>query len=252
LTWWIKEFIDHWIQCSKRREKEEAMDDRLGPYLLGPNDKNQGIYTGDAKELAKAIPDESVDLIFTDPSWSRNDLGLFAWLSIEAKRVLKNDGFILTFSGKSHLDNVMMLLSKNLFFYWPIVGYQPQSNLVFNPRRILEKWRPALLYSKTFESKRQSFIPDLWPTNRDKRYHRWGQGKDFWLFYLSKFRNGINTLVLDPFTGGGTIPAVCKILSCCWLAFEIDPATAETARQRVAQTQPPLFTLEAEQTRMVI
>ena len=29
----------------------EGVGDYLGPYLLGPNDENQGIYTGDAREL---------------------------------------------------------------------------------------------------------------------------------------------------------------------------------------------------------
>jgi hypothetical protein len=48
--------------------------ERLGPYLLGPNDTDEnGIYCGDARELAKAIPDESVDLIFTDPIYDRID-----------------------------------------------------------------------------------------------------------------------------------------------------------------------------------
>ena len=51
----------------------------LGPYLLGPNDENQGIYTGDARELAEAIPDESVDLIFTDPVYDRIDD--YRWLA---------------------------------------------------------------------------------------------------------------------------------------------------------------------------
>lgn len=45
------------------------MTDYLGPYLLGPNDENQGIYTGDARELSKAIPDESIDLIVTSPPY---------------------------------------------------------------------------------------------------------------------------------------------------------------------------------------
>ena len=35
---------------------------------LGNFDLNR-IYTGDARILAKGIPDASVDLIFTDPPW---------------------------------------------------------------------------------------------------------------------------------------------------------------------------------------
>ena len=42
---------------------------------LGPYDLNT-IITGDARELAKAIPDESVDLIFTDPVYDRRGLSL--------------------------------------------------------------------------------------------------------------------------------------------------------------------------------
>ena len=34
---------------------------KLGPYELGPNDTPEnGIYCGDARELSRAIPDESV------------------------------------------------------------------------------------------------------------------------------------------------------------------------------------------------
>jgi len=43
-----------------------STNDRLGPYLLGPNDdENCGIYTGDCRDLAQAIPDESVGLVLT-------------------------------------------------------------------------------------------------------------------------------------------------------------------------------------------
>lgn len=57
-------------------------------------------------------------------------------------------------------------------------------------------------------------------------------------------------VVLDPFTGGGTVPAVCKMLGRKYLAFEIMPEVAELARERVRNAQPPLFTLEPEQAIM--
>jgi len=58
--------------------------------------------------------------------------------------------------------------------------------------------------------------------------------------------------VLDPMVGGGTVPAVCKMLNRRYLAFEIDPDTAELARQRVAQTQPPLPLVIPEQQTMTL
>ena len=50
-------------------------------------------------------------------------------------------------------------------------------------------------------------------------------------------------IVFDPFSGGGTVPAVCKMLDRNYIAFEIDPATAARARVRVEATQAmhPVF-----------
>ena len=42
-------------------------------------------------------------------------------------------------------------------------------------------------------------------------------------------------LVVDPFCGGGTIPAACKVLGRGWLATEIDRNTALVARKRLAE-----------------
>ena len=43
-------------------------------------------------------------------------------------------------------------------------------------------------------------------------------------------------LVVDPFAGGGTIPAACKVLGRRWLATEKDRNTALVARKRLAET----------------
>ena len=66
------------------------MSDMIGPYEL------DRIITGDARELAKAIPDESVDLIFTDPPYPREFLPLYGWLAETAARVpdMVIDGYV--------------------------------------------------------------------------------------------------------------------------------------------------------------
>jgi len=45
----------------------------------------------------------------------------------------------------------------------------------------------------------------------------------------------------------GNVKIAAKALNRKYLAFEIDPDVAETARQRVRQTQPPLFVLPEPQ-----
>jgi site-specific DNA-methyltransferase (adenine-specific) len=74
----------------------------LGPYRLGydPADDNAGIYTGDAIELLKVLPDESIDLVVTSPPY--DDLrtyGGHSWdffsIAKQLIRVIKPGGVIV-------------------------------------------------------------------------------------------------------------------------------------------------------------
>lgn len=97
---------------------------KLGPYELGPNDTPEnGIYTGDARELAKAIPDESVDLIFTDPVYDR--IEDYAWLAETAARVLKPDSACLFFYGIGYLPETLNAVNHGKLNYrWQGIWYQ--------------------------------------------------------------------------------------------------------------------------------
>ena len=55
-----------------------------------------------------------------------------------------------------------------------------------------------------------------------------------------------DAIILDMFTGSGSALQRIKELSRNYIAFEIDPDTAELARKRVAATNPPLFTLDPQ------
>lgn len=228
------------------------MSDYLGPYLLGPNDTPEnGIYTGDARELAKAIPDESVDLIFTDPPWSSDDLHLYVALANLSQRVLKPGGFLFAYTGNDWLPYIMRSMAgAGLCWFRMFAGVQLNSDDRCFRKRLFVKWRPIIVYSKG-DSNHKGWLPDALHTKRDKRFHPWGQGIAPILRWI---RNATepNAVVVDPYVGGGTVPAVCKMLGRRYLAFEIDPDVAEVARERVRMTQMPLFVLEPEQGEMVL
>jgi hypothetical protein len=220
---------------------------KLGPYLLGPNDTPEnGIYCGDARELAKTIPDESVDLIFTDPPYPRKYLPLYGWLAKIAARILKPGSLCLAKAGQSYLPQILNEMEESLTYHWlfsvdTLSGESPQ----LWTRRINAFWKPIVSFSAG-----QYIGPWLGDNGRsrysDKRFHLWGQSESSVGWLLIKLKG----IVLDPFTGGGTVPAVCKMLGRRYLAFEIDPQTCELARERVQNTQPPLFIPQPEQVAM--
>ena len=211
---------------------------KLGPYDLDT------IVTGDARILARLIPDESVDLIFTDPVYDRIDD--YRWLAETAARVLKPDSACLVFFGIGFLPETLRAVSL-LSYRWMGLWYQ-SNNMQradmgfcnYSPFLWLEKGRSKVV-NQTGDV---ANIPI--PGGTDNHNHKWSKQPGLIMRYLKAFTHP-GAIVADFFTGGGTVPAVCKMLNRRYLAFEIDPDTADLARERVRQTQPPLPGLVIEQ-----
>jgi len=222
------------------------MVDRLGPYLLGPNDTPEnGIYTGDARELTKAIPDESVDLIFTDPVYQNIDD--YRWLAETAARVLKPTRACVAFCYTALLPQTIAAMAKTLVYQWQIIWHR-NNEMKFRYAPVGKSvYVPALVFAKD-KLHRDGFAFDLrsYPVWSIDSNHPWSKPPE-WIAYYMEAMSCIGNIVVDPFVGGGTVPAVCKMLGRRYLAFEIDPDVAETARERVRNTQMPLFVLEPEQ-----
>lgn len=214
--------------------------------------KNQ-IVTGDARELAKAIPNESIDLIFTDPIYDRIDD--YRWLAKTAVRVLKPDRACLVWLVHSELQTVLNAMCSPLTFRWPIVHYKPgRVKNKFGAAGFC-KWEPLLWFDRG-KTKRPLWADVFMTMPFQSRLgsspnHIWSKNPDAIAQPLDAFTQP-NDIVLDPFTGGGTVPAVCKMLGRNYVACEIEPDVAEDARERVLNTQPPLFVLEPEQMELTL
>ena len=87
---------------------------KIGPYQIN------SIYTGDARELALALPDESVDLIFTDPVYDRIDD--YRWLAQTAERVLKPGGSVIAQVGTTYRYEAETAMRYSVLMQLPLLA----------------------------------------------------------------------------------------------------------------------------------
>jgi len=205
-----------------------------------PDEYKNAIVTGDARELAKRIPDESVDLIFTDPVYDRIDD--YRWLAETAARVLKPDRAALVWCGIGYLPDTLQAINHGALSYrWTFGAVRPKG---FPSGRFFQKgfsnWQ-CLLWLEKGNSMPVKHISDITFSDNSApmMFHGWAKNFAPLLHWIGRFVDS-TAIVADFFGGGGTVPAVCKLLGLDYIAFEIDPATADLARERVANTQPPL------------
>jgi hypothetical protein len=207
------------------------------------------ITVGDARELTKNIPDEGIDLIFTDPPYPKVYLPLYGWLAEEAARILKPGGFLLTYAGSLWKDQVMLQLGQHLSFFWDyIIVYLDHSTLM-HPTKTMNTCRSILAYVKGQGKPNDWVRGHIVSSGADKRFHEWGQNGKVVAYYLERFSRPGDT-VFEPFTGGGTTCYICKQLRRNFIAFEIAPATADIARKRLETTQLLLMPEVLEQLRL--
>lgn len=224
------------------------MDDWRGIPLEYQNQ----IVTGDARLLAERIPDESVDLIFTDPVYER--IEDYEWLARTAMRVLKPNSACLAFCGIGWLPETLdALRAGGLSFRWILTGNYAMRKQ-FHGR--LQVSMTVCIWAEKGRTHMYGSVGDstTLPPVREGRYLQsngasWDKHPKIVRRYLLGYAPPFG-VVLDPFCGSGTIPAHAKAMGRNFIGCEIDPDTAERARERVLMTQPPLFVPTEEQGMM--
>ena len=204
--------------------------------------RNQ-IMTGDARILAAQIPDQSIDLIFTDPIYSEQPL--YDLLASIALRVLKPHGAVLCWSnGKWHRQNANWLEAAGLTYRYDFGCVITTGNAPMNGK-IISKTNRLIWLDIDSQSKMRGYLADGYASAVWSRLHsEWAWTKN--PIYCEQAINVFapaNAFILDPYAGHATIPSVAKVAGRDYIGFEIDPERADKARQRLEHTQAidPVF-----------
>lgn len=199
----------------------------LGPYALNT------VYTGDARDLAPAIPDNSVDLVFSDPVYA--NLVDYVWLAETAARVLRPGGSCLAWCSNVLQYDVHRLMSAFLDFQAPLVYVVKGGTFMLFSRSLFVWHTPCLWFSKgapANEAMPDTVISGAPPANGFK----WNKNPEAFATWLRALVPPAG-VVVDFFAGEGSVPVACKALGFDFWASEIVPERAAQARRRLERTR---------------
>ncbi|MEM0333641.1 MAG: site-specific DNA-methyltransferase [Candidatus Aenigmatarchaeota archaeon] len=220
--------------------------------------------------MMKKIPDESIDLIITDPpfgieySAKRNNYNRTKenvlegyreirkdeyyefsvnWMK-EAFRVLKTTGSMYVVSGWTNLKDVLNAIDE--------VGFKTLNHIiwkyqfgVFTKKKFVTSHYHILLVVKSLKkykfNKIDHYPEDVWEIAREYWTGRIKTPTKLPLNLVKKmilYSSDEGDLVFDPFLGSGTVAVAAKVLRRNYLGFEIVEDYFKLARERVSKTNP--------------
>lgn len=188
------------------------------------------LYHGDFREKLSQVPDDSVDLILTDPPYPAEFLPLWSGLAELASRVLKPGGYMFAYSGQSFLPEIYAMLGQHLTYQWTAAVQHKNGFTRVWKHDLLNSWKPVLIYSKGKPSQTLRGMVDMIGTGQGaKDEHEWSQPEGESAYYIN-YMTLPGQVVLDPMMGSGTSIVAAHKLGRCTIGCEIDDQHFATVR----------------------
>jgi hypothetical protein len=170
-------------------------------------------------------------MVFTDPPWSKDAVSLYGELGRLAAHCLKPGGFCVAYVGKVYLPEILTLMSRHLEYRWLIAALQPQNEKVVFNLNFYETWRPLVLFQKAGKAEHNLLIPDASFGTRQKEDHEFQQDEATARRLIDGYAKP-GGIVVDPFTGAGTVLVAAKALGRHFVGFDVDRGAARIASAR--------------------
>lgn len=237
-----KEFLSLAGYLQRERERQERRKAAAEEAeRVEPDDRIRVIH-GDFREVLNegTVATDSVSLVLTDPMYGREHLPQWKDLARFASRVLKPGSLIVAYSGQTYLPEVLKALEEHLRYVWVAGVRYSYPNNIF-PLRIKNSLKLLLLFSKGAydPGPSQFWLHDLiegdgYPeTKRDSELQQGCREAE----YLIETLTHPGDLVVDPFTGTGTVAVAAKRKGRRFIGAEISKERYDLALSRIGQEE---------------
>lgn len=208
-----------------------------------------GIFHADMRDLLPLIPDDSIDLIATDPPYDNGAHWMYFYLYQQAGRLLAPGGHYLCITPQyllcpfnSSLRNFIpadWVEPNDLKLRWTIQMRQdegPHPRLVNGDRNLEVLGKTISLYTKLpranndYRGLRDAF--DSRPIDKRDKLHKWQQS-DEWGKYCLELAPPEPGVILDPLMGAGTLPLHAYLQGNYVIGCDADPEAVEITKTRL-------------------
>ncbi|HZW56526.1 MAG TPA: DNA methyltransferase [Nitrososphaerales archaeon] len=194
-----------------------------------------------------SIENDSVDLVFTDLPWSKEEmLGIASDLGLFGMSKLKKGHLLATYAGTYTWELTKQFIGQHLTFvackHFKRVGLRHDSYDMAAHGKIDDL--TILFFFKGEPSDEQiaqinSF--ELQTEGMDKTWHEWGQPVSEWIQLIQHFSRP-GDLVVDPMAGGGTAVQACIDSERSCVAYEKEAKCFEVIKRRLSKYLIPQTT----------
>jgi ParB-like chromosome segregation protein Spo0J len=230
----------------KREELISQMNSNTGNNKTEIN--NVKLICNDFSKIdSETIPDSSIDLIFTDPPYGKENLSLYQELAKLSVRVLKPGGSLVFYVGHIILDQVIGIFNNfslttnnnsNLKYWWTLAVKHSGHHTKIHPRYVFAEWKPMVWYIKgdrindlVISNTIGDYIESVAPL---KIEHEWQQSP-IEAQYVIRNLTIEKQIVLDPMMGSGTTGLAALNLRRKFIGIEKNVETFEIAKVRISQ-----------------
>jgi hypothetical protein len=207
--------------------------------VAAPND-NLKLFHGDYKVVSrKYIPDNSINLILTDPPYDTQHLNLYEALGTEGFRMLKECGSLLTFAPHNALSEIFGCMKKSgLSYRWMFAIIHSSGATWMQEQKLWVGWKPVLWFVKGDKPNSVNDIFDIVRSQSiDKTLNIWEQPtieSDYFIQHLTEE----NETVLDPMMGSGTTGISALKLRRKFIGIAISESNFLESQNRLRQAAP--------------
>lgn len=194
------------------------------------------LLLGDFAEKGETVAPDSVDLIFTDPPYGGDCLGLWDELGRFAEKVLKPGGLLLSYSGVLYLPQIYEMLGRHLKYFWTFAVRHTGGRKTVYSVNVHQAWKPIVGFFKPPFKKQWHTFPDMTTAGQSKECHKWEQPIGEAHYFIQNLCPTKGVLV-DPMMGSGTAVLAGMALGMTCTGIEIDTTAFATANQRIEQVQ---------------
>jgi 16S rRNA G966 N2-methylase RsmD len=192
---------------------------------------------GDFREQILEIPDSTVDLVLTDPPYSRDCLSLYSDLAIASSRVLKNGASLVTYANHCLVPEITKSMEDlGLNRQWIIAVKLSGPFAHFHPKKVSIKWKPLLWFVKGDKTNSLDYISDFIESrSAEKVTFEWEQNTIEAEHVISRLTVEGQT-VCDPMMGEGTSGVAATKLGRRFIGIEINSERIDIAKARISKT----------------